>query len=539
MMHRQTEKELIEKGEVLTQEMNAVWSFMAANQDQLQLIAYSETGSYKGLHCAIVGRSVGLIFSRETNYTTRFVNFNPRNLGDTPDDFESQALTAFLENPEVSEYYAFTEYDGMGVFRYSAPMNIEENCLECHGEPKGELDMTGAPKEGWKIGDVGGAISIVIPLDVYIANEQDTNISNLIFFGALLLFFVICVWFALSKLVTRPLSNIQAAVQTVQGGDLDIQLPPSAASREIKDLVSEFNNMSDELAEIYNRLEEQVESRTVELSEANQKLESQRLLLEDINEHLTDENRYKSDFLAMMSHELRTPLTSIIAFAGMLEEKARQEPEILRVESAESSSIREICREIEASSQLLLTIINDILEMSRIDAGKAAMNVECVDFGDLIALVQSSMWLLAEQKQLALSYTVEGDVPLINADFDKLQHILVNLISNAIKFTPEGGNIQVAISFDRSDQCVSMRVTDNGIGIEKANQKAIFDRFKQIDSSMVRQYNGTGLGLGLVREYANMHGGSVTVKSEVGKGSTFTVCIPTVLDLTEETRDEK
>jgi signal transduction histidine kinase len=543
-MHQQTEKELIEKGRVLSQQMNAVWSFMSANQDQLQSIARTEEGVYYGLHCAIVGRSIGAIFSQETNYTTRFVNFSPRNLADTPDDFESAALQAFKADSGVKEFYAFSEYGGMEVFRYSAPMEIQETCLECHGMPAGEIDVTGFPKEGWNKGEIGGAISIAIPLDVYRENERATVLYNLLFFSCLLLVFSVCVWIALSYLVTNPLRRLRHGIRQTQVGELDLRLAPGEASYEMRDLVQEFNEMSHKLGRVYTSLESQVLERTQQLSQANRLLEEQRSQLEEINSHLADENRYKSDFLAMMSHELRTPLTSIIAFANLLQKSASGQAD---------PGIAEISHEIESNSQILLAIVNDILDMSRIEAGKAELNPEMVDFGDLASSLRDFVQPIADQKGIKVSYEVKNNVPLAFVDFDKLHHILVNLLSNAIKFTPCGGQVWVDISYEPVDATptqtssepvdatpgptgdtptqpaggfILLCVRDTGIGIAEKDLRDIFERFWQIDSSASRNYNGTGLGLALVKEYTTMHEGTVEVSSTLGEGSTFMVRIP-------------
>jgi signal transduction histidine kinase len=181
---------------------------------------------------------------------------------------------------------------------------------------------------------------------------------------------------------------------------------------------------------------------------------------------------------------------------------------------------------------VLLTIINDILDMSRIEAGKAELNPEMVDFGDLASSIQAFMQPIADQKSIQVSYEVENNVPLAYVDFDKLHHILVNLLSNAIKFTPEGGKVWLKIAYDGISDTkgiggrILMQVRDTGIGIDKRNQREIFERFRQIDSSAARNYNGTGLGLALVKEYSEMHGGTTEVQSVLGDGSTFTVCIP-------------
>lgn len=511
----QMENELREKGQVLAQQMDAVWEFMASNQYRLEQISYTNDGVYQGLHCAIVGRSIGALFTSQSTYTTRFVNFNPRNQADDPDEYESAALDAFNAG-SASEYYGIAWFEGKEVFRYLAPMRIEENCLDCHGEPAGEIDVTGYEKEGWSIGDVGGAISIVMPLDVYVESEQSSIVQDVIFFGGMLVVCLLIMYAALSYLVTRPLSKIQAGVECIQTGDLDVQLAYTESSREMNTLMTEFNQMARELSDIYDNLETQVEDRTAQLAKANAVLEDQRTQLEKANERLRDENQYKSDFLAMMSHELRTPLTSIIAFTELLNRDSRPFDE----KEAETR------REIEANSRALLLMINDILEMSRLDAGRTEMSIEIVDLGDIAGMVETVVQPLADKSRVAFSCEIDPDVPLVEADFEKIRHVLENLCGNAVKFTPEGGSVKLQMAYHPECGEVWIKVSDTGIGIAKADQQRIFERFVQADSSPSRKYNGTGLGLSLAKEYTEMHGGSLSVESEPGVGSTFAVRIP-------------
>lgn len=511
----QMENELREKGQVLAQQMDAVWEFMASNQYRLEQISYTNDGVYQGLHCAIVGRSIGALFTSQSTYTTRFVNFNPRNQADDPDEYESAALDAFNAG-SASEYYGIAWFEGKEVFRYLAPMRIEENCLDCHGEPAGEIDVTGYEKEGWSIGDVGGAISIVMPLDVYVESEQSSIVQDVIFFGGMLVVCLLIMYAALSYLVTRPLSKIQAGVECIQTGDLDVQLAYTESSREMNTLMTEFNQMARELSDIYDNLETQVEDRTAQLAKANAVLEDQRTQLEKANERLRDENQYKSDFLAMMSHELRTPLTSIIAFIELLNRDSRPFDE----KEAETR------REIEANSRALLLMINDILEMSRLDAGRTEMSIEIVDLGDIAGMVETVVQPLADKSRVSFSCEIDPDVPLVEADFEKIRHVLENLCGNAVKFTPEGGSVKLQMAYHPECGEVWIKVSDTGIGIAKADQQRIFERFVQADSSPSRKYNGTGLGLSLAKEYTEMHGGSLSVESELGVGSTFAVRIP-------------
>lgn len=509
----QMENELREKGQVLAQQMDAVWEFMASNQDRLEQISFTSEGVYQGLHCAIVGRSIGALFTSQSTYTTRFVNFNPRNAADEPDAFEAQALEAFTQRHAV-EFYGITSYEGEEVFRYLAPMRIEENCLECHGEPAGELDVTGFAKEGWVLGDVGGAISIIMPLDLYAAATRSAIEQDVLFFCAMLAVCLLVIYFALTYLVTRPLERIRGGVESMQHGDLNVRIAQPQSSREMRDLVGEFNSMADELAGMYANLETQVSDRTAQLARANAVLERQRAQLEEANDRLRDENRYKSDFLAMMSHELRTPLTSIIAFTELLNRDSAPADE----KEAETR------RQIEANSRALLLMINDILEMSRLDAGRTEMNMEVVDLGDVCGMAQSVVEPLAARNGVAFSCDIQPDVPLIRADFEKVRHVVENLCGNAVKFTPGGGWVRLHVRRDGGD--VVLQVSDSGIGIDPKDQQRIFDRFVQADSSVSRKYNGTGLGLALAKEYIEMHGGSITVDSALGEGSTFTVRLP-------------
>lgn len=243
-------------------------------------------------------------------------------------------------------------------------------------------------------------------------------------------------------------------------------------------------------------------------------LARQNAQLEEANERLVAENQYKSDFLSMVSHELRTPLTSIIAFSDML---AGDEGLTERQETAR--------KEIEANGRVLLLMINDILEMNRLDAGRAQLALGAVDVYDLMNFVEPVVAPIARRAGVGLECSVAAGVPVIEADFDKLAHALENLAFNAVKFTPEGGKVSIRAFAD--GERVRIAVSDTGIGIAPADQQRIFERFVQADSSTARRYNGTGLGLPLAQDYVGLHGGTLELESAVGEGSTFTISLPT------------
>ncbi len=516
----QVEAQLREKGAVLAQQMNCVWEFMVSNQDRLEQISFTENGVYQGLHCAIVGRSIGALFTSQTDYVTRYVNFNPRNSADEPDEFEAAALRAFIDEG-THEYYQVVEADGREVFRYMAPMKIDQNCLKCHGEPAGELDVTGHLKEGWSLNDVGGAISITMPMDVYVRTEQQTVRQNVEFFAGMLLVCLLIVFVALSALVTRPLQRIRDGVSSIRQGNLEARVGVPTSSVEMHDLSSDFNSMARDLAQSYATLEEQVDDRTAALAKANEELRRQQTRLEEANLVLSDENRMKSEFLAMMSHELRTPLTNIIAFTELL----RRDCGHLSNEEEQSVS------KIESNSQVLLMMINDILEMSRVDAGRARLQRELIDVGDVVLAVEEVIGPLAQRRGVAFATDVSADTPLVYADFEKLRHILTNLCNNAVKFTDAGGAVTLLVDCveeSAGQKQLRMRVRDNGIGIALGDQGKIFDRFVQADSSSSRRHGGTGLGLTLAKEYVEMHGGAIAMRSELGKGSEFEVTLPVI-----------
>ena len=218
----------------------------------------------------------------------------------------------------------------------------------------------------------------------------------------------------------------------------------------------------------------------------------------------------------MVNHELRTPLTSIITFAQISREACPPDRE----------SERHSWEEIEKNSQILLTMINDMLDIARSDAGSVHVACEPMDLGDIVSSVRGTMTPLARKYCVAFRTRVASDVPLVNGDFEKTQRMLENLASNAIKFTPDGGTVELRVDLDAGNGSVRLCMADDGIGIAPEDHERIFERFFQVDSTSTRKYNGSGLGLALVREYAAVQGFAVSVESALGRGSTFTITIP-------------
>lgn len=507
--------EMKEKAEVITKQQIATWEFMSINQDNIN---YDSEGNFefKHMNCSTVAMGIGVFFAEMTDYKIKPTHLNYRSILNAPDDFETIGLQHFQADSELQEYWSTDTIDGKEVFRYMAPLRIEESCLSCHGEPAGEVDVTGYVKEGYKVGDFGGAISLIMPMDIFIQNSKQNLLGNIFFFLLLIMVCIIAIYYLVRRLVTSPLWELEKAVSEVGKGNLDVNLAGLQAECEIKQLASHFQQMTSQLKDLYNNLESKVEERTTELEKANEILKQHKQELEEANIRLKEVNTYKSEFLAIMSHELRTPLTSVIAFTELLlAEKIDQDNEE-----------KHYLEEIRTNSEILLRMINNILDLAKIEAGKAEITLVTMDMADVIASVESVILPLAKNKGLDVTMEIAPDVPLFKGDPEKIRRIVENLAGNAIKFTEQGGKVEISVKYDSAKEEVLIVVSDTGIGIKKDALKYIFDRFTQADSSTSRKYGGTGLGLALAKELVELHNGWIEVESELNVGSTFTVGIP-------------
>jgi signal transduction histidine kinase len=223
-----------------------------------------------------------------------------------------------------------------------------------------------------------------------------------------------------------------------------------------------------------------------------------------------------------MSHELRTPLNSILGFSDVLLSNTHQLNE---------KQARWVAN-IRSSGQQLLALINDILDLAKIEAGKLEVHLEEFALSDLCENLVNMFRPLAEKKNIELRGHVGPGLPRIRQDAGKLRQIVANLLSNSIKFTPEGG--RVGLTAASSGEQFTLTVTDTGVGIAPEEQELVFEKFRQAGNPLTREHEGTGLGLSIVRELAKLLGGDVTLKSELGRGSTFTVRLP--VQLREEPR---
>jgi len=515
VQQQQAVNELREKGLVLTQQLNSTWEFLSINQHRIN---YTSDGNFefKGLNCSTAGMSIGVIFSEKSGYRVRYVNTTPRNPLNKADAFEEKVLQKFVNDPTISVYWEVVSEDGIRLFRYITPMRIDETCLECHGGPAGELDISGYPKEGMQEGDLAGAISIIMPTASYDKAIIHNIFLQCVIFLLLIVFCITAIYFFVTKRVISPLGHLETVVKQVEKGDLNIRLNNLDAPEEIENLARHFDSMAKQLKELYNSLEDKVEERTLALEKANEQLKIKQAQLEKMNELLKEDSQYKSDFLAMVSHELRTPLTAIIAFTDIL----------LAQDKFKDTSEAKIITEIRQNSEILLGMINNILDLARLEVGKNPLIMEMVDLVDVINNVENVITPLARHNQIHLVARADPNLPLIQGDYEKIRRIVENLAGNAIKFTPKGGHVNISTTLAEDGRHVLIKVQDDGIGIAPEYLPYIFEKFVQVDSSSSRRYKGSGLGLALAKELTELHGGVITVESELNKGSTFTVILP-------------
>ncbi len=304
----------------------------------------------------------------------------------------------------------------------------------------------------------------------------------------------------LARRMVEPVRALQKGADRIGSGDLSSRIEVKTGD-ELEDLAGRFNTMTDQLRESYADLERKVEVRTAELRETSRQLEVA--------------NTHKSEVLATMSHELRTPLNAIIGFSEvMLSGMTGQLPE----------KQKEFTADIRDSGKHLLALINDILDLSKIEAGRMELDIGRFDLKVAMSNAMTLVKGRAERHGIQLETTIAEDVAEFDGDERKFKQIVLNLLTNAVKFTPEGGT--VTLGAQRANGAYVFSVSDTGIGIAPEDQGKIFEEFRQVGSDYERKAEGTGLGLTLTKKMIELHGGSIKVTSALGRGSTFTFELP-------------
>jgi signal transduction histidine kinase/CheY-like chemotaxis protein len=316
----------------------------------------------------------------------------------------------------------------------------------------------------------------------------------------------------LARRMVRPIRTIQDGAARIASGHLDERIEVRS-NDELGALAEEFNRMAEQLQSHYATLERRVEHRTRDLRESLDRNEALLRQIEDQNREIEAASRHKSAFLANMSHELRTPLNAIIGFSDVLRE---------RMFGDLTERQAEYLEDIHASGRHLLALINDILDLAKVEAGRGELDLTDVD---VRACLEQGVGMVRERAlrgAVDLQLDAPGDLGTVRADERRIKQVVLNLLANAVKFTPQLGRVEVVAR--RREREVEIAVHDTGVGIAPDDQQRIFDEFEQAGDPRGR--DGSGLGLALARRFVEVHGGRLTVASEIGRGSTFVVTLP-------------
>jgi PAS domain S-box-containing protein len=311
--------------------------------------------------------------------------------------------------------------------------------------------------------------------------------------------------------LTDPVSGRALPVEALAGTILSEQGELVWVVTILHDLTEaiEKEQLYKRLKQASAELERKVHEATAELAQQNELLRRQHIELEQAS-------ALKTQFLANISHEFRTPLNAILGYTHML---------LHGVTGTVTDPQRKSLTRIDSNSRHLLALINDILDITRIEAGRMPLNVSRFKVADLVSEVMSELEPIIRRSNLRVSARMKRSLPVLKTDRQKVKQIVLNLLSNALKFTPTG-SVTIGAAFDLKGQAVTIAVRDTGTGIPEESHNKIFEDFRQLDSSPTRGYGGTGLGLSICRRLALMLGGSIDLASQVGEGSTFTLRLP-------------
>jgi len=409
---------------------------------------------------------------------------NPEN---APDAFERSALVAF-ESGAATEFSKVETIGDSHFYRYIAPLYIEESCLQCHED------------QGYKTGELRGGISVSIPMDYALSmlrSEKKTLIAGSV---ATISVLMIVLFIMMQELVLRPVKELKNSIKDFSKGQSS-EASIIRTGDELQDLSSSFVSMSKSLKEYHANLENRVHLATRSLEEAN-------IRLAELNEK-------KSDFIAKISHELRTPMTSI---KGAMDYIATRLP-MISGSDKDTEDLLEFLDVIKKNADRLIRMVSDTLDLERIESGMFDLHLNQVDIIALIKEVILSFQSLAVERNITFKI-LAGPEMIISADEDRIRQVLINLVSNAMNYSPENAVIQFKVA--ESKGAVTVILKDEGPGIPDGVRGKIFDKFYTIGKR-----HGTGLGLAICRGIIEAHHGEITAPGNKGeKGSSISFTLP-------------
>lgn len=433
---------------------------------------------------ALITRELSQLAEKSTEYRFKITSLKLINPDNAPDEFEVKAMLMFEKNG-VKEIIKIADVQGKKYLRYVYPLYTEEACLQCH------------KKQGYKIGDIRGAISIFIPVDK-ILREIAINKQKLLFImGITILSLIIAVFLLVKIHISKPMNHLKNSIKEFREGILPKE---------------ELVKTGDEFEEIYKAFHEMAMSIYSHNQFLKQKIKEATKELEEANKMLTELNTRKSDFIARAAHELRTPLTSIKGAIDYLTQRFLQD-----MAEEDIEKVLPFIEIIKRNSERLIRMVQDMLDLERIEAGVIEFNYSKFNLKDII---EDIVMELSQNNEKNVKFIIEIPENLsLFADLDKIQQVINNLLLNAIKFSPQ--NSEIVIRGFQEKEKVIVEIKDSGPGISPEEQKKIFEKFYKGEHSL-----GTGLGLTISKAIVEAHGGFIGVKSDGKHGSCFYFVIP-------------
>ena len=432
----------------------------------------------------------------------RFTNQKEKHLGQLTKE-QQEMVESLKDLTERSDKIQFEKKQDVLYSNYVKIFTANENCISCHN-PEGSAGP-------FKPNESIGALVIQYPAAeisrMVLLNRLWIIVAGLIAgTGAIVAFYMIT-----QRVILRPIRQLRAIANNVAEGNLDIRSAIKTGD-EYEKLANAFDHMLDGLQAAQEKLRK-----------ANIQLDAKIAELSERNIELFKANKLKSEFLANISHEFRTPLNAILGFAEILREK----PDMLTKDKS-----RRYAENIITGGKRLLNMINDLLDLAKTEAGKMELHIEKTSVPKLCKSVIAAFSALTKKKKIKVKFSGDNNIPMLSTDAGKVEQILYNLMSNAVKFTPERGRIEIKASMP-DEKTVRIAATDSGCGISDADKEKIFEKFQQADGTITRKTTGSGLGLAISNELAAMLAGSIGMQSQPGTGSTFWLDIPVAISKEE------
>jgi signal transduction histidine kinase len=441
-------------------------------------------GIYQKFTPSMVTKKLSEYSLRQNLYQFRISSINPLNPDNLADTFEKQALLRFRTEP-LTELTGFHTQGREKYIRYMVPLRMDASCMECHRQ------------QNFSDGSVIGGLSVLLPITAIMGTLKNDHLKLAASGVGLILVTILTLFVLLRRIVIKPLNQLEGMAGEIGKGNLDARVKISTGD-EFEKVGVAFNTMAQSLSRGRDMLQDRIKIATRDLSQANRELKTL--------------DQLKSDFIANMSHELRSPLTVIRGGVDYLKRTVKGENNLNYLGIIDKNLSR------------FIHLVSDLFDFTRIEAKKVDWSFERENVSDLVREVMEILAPLAERKNISMTYEVEMDV-FAEIDLERIEQVLVNLLENAIKFSDEGGTIQIVVRKEKEQVLVTVK--DRGIGMSGDNLEAIFEKFHTLPSSEGEgRRESTGLGLAISKGIISAHGGDIWAESKVGEGSTFFFTLP-------------